>query len=202
MNRNRLLLALPFVAACSQADAPPAAEMPTLHTVMLNEVDANADALWDVTNAAIGDEGGLDPAKLDDAHWLKIAELADKVSAGATKIAAMDPIVAAPPGTNIGDSNIVGGHSAAQVQAFIDRDPAGLRALAEALGTHTSDLAAAARAHDAVAAGPLIDALDQVCESCHLEYWYPEQAEEVRQLANSGVTIADHPALLPKPAAK
>ena len=201
MKTPLLLCALVLIAACSQE--PDAAPAPTtLHQVMLTEVDANADALWDVTNAAIGDEGGLDPAKLDDAHWLKIAELADKVSAGATKIAAMDPIVAAPAGTAIGDSNIVGGHSAAQVQAFIDRDPAGLRALAEALGTHTANLAAAARAHDAATAGPLIDALDQVCESCHLEYWYPEQAEEVRQLANSGVTIADHPALLPKPAAK
>jgi|GEM_PF-401879 len=196
MKKPLLLAALILIAACSQE--PEAAPAPTtLHNVMLAEIDGPADALWDATNAVIGDEGGLDLAKMDDARWTQIAELADQVSAGAAKIAAMDPIVAAPAGTAIGDSNIVGGHSAAQVQAFIDRDPAGLRALAEALGTHTADLAAAARAHDAATAGPLVDALDGVCESCHLEYWYPEQAAEVRQLQNSGVVIADHPALLP-----
>ena len=201
MNRNLLLLALPFIAACSQADAPPA-PVETLHQLMLNEVDKNADALWDVTNAAIGDEGGLDPAKLDDAHWLKIAELADKVAAGANKIAAMDPIVTAPPGTNIGDSNVPGGHSAAQVQTAIDVDPEGLRELAKSLGMHMSDIAAAARAHDAVTAGPLIDALDGVCESCHLRYWYPEQAEAVKQFQNTGVVDANHPGLGPVTPAK
>jgi len=194
MKKPLLLAALILIAACSQE---PEAAPTTLHTVMLAEIDGPADALWDVTNAVIGDEGGLDLAKMDDARWTQIADLADQVSAGAAKIAAMYPIVAAPAGTAIGDSNIVGGHSTAQVQAFIDRDPAGLRALAEAMGTHTADLAAAARAHDAATAGPLVDALDGVCESCHLEYWYPEQAAEVRQLQNSGVVIADHPALLP-----
>jgi len=201
MKKPLLLAALVLIAACSQEQE--AAHAPTtLHAVMLADIDGPADALWDVCNAAIGDEGGLDPAKMDDARWTQIADLADQVAAGAAKIAAMDPIVAAPAGTAIGDSDIVGGHSAAQVQAFIDRDPAGLRALAEALGTHTANLAAAARAHDAATAGPLVDALDGVCESCHLEYWYPEQAEEVRQLQNSGVVIADHPALLPAASVK
>jgi hypothetical protein len=196
MNRNLLLLALPLIAACSQADTP-AAPVQTLHSVMLAEIDGPADALWEVTNAVIGDEGGLDPSKMDDARWLKIAELADKVAAGASKIALMDPITAAPAGTNIGDSNVPGGHSAAQVQAAIDRDPAGLRALAETLGTHMTDIAAAARAHDAATAGPLVDQLDGVCESCHLQYWYPEQAEAVKQFQDSGVVDPNHPGLGP-----
>ena len=201
MKTPLLLSALVLIAACSQE--PDAAPAPTtLHNVMLTEVDANADALWDVTNAAIGDEGGLDPAKLDDAHWLKIAELADKVAAGANKIAAMDPIVAAPPGTNIGDSNVPGGHSAAQVQTAIDVDPEGLRSLAKSLGMHMSDIAAAARAHDAVTAGPLVDALDGVCESCHLRYWYPEQAEAVKQFQDSGVVDPNHPGFGPVEPAK
>jgi len=185
------LLCLPILASCAKTE--PATENLMLHDVMKNEIDANADALWDISNPAIGDQGGLDPAKLDDARWAKIAELADKVAAGATKLAAMDPIVVAASGVTISDSDAVGGHSAAQVQAAIDRNPAGLRAFAETLGTHMSNIAASARAHDAATAGPLIDQLDGVCESCHLEYWYPEQAEMVRQLQDSGVVDADHP---------
>ena len=28
---------------------------------------------------------------------------------------------------------------------------------------------------DMLQAGDLISGMDQVCENCHLEYWYPEQ---------------------------
>jgi hypothetical protein len=203
MAKRILMFALPFLAACSQ-QAEPAPDTPTttLHQVMLAEIDEPADALWELTNSAIGDQGGLDPALMDDARWTRLAELADQVAAGSARIAAMDPIIVAPPGVAIGDSNIEGGHSAEQVQAAIDRDPAGMRALAESLGSHVGDLATAARAHDAATAGPLVDALDGVCESCHLQYWYPEQRELIEQFQNSGVVDPDHPALGPREAAK
>ena len=70
----------------------------------------------------------------------------------------------------------------AQVQARFDREPAKLRELAGALASHTGDLATAARAHDAARAGALVDQLDPVCESCHLEFWYPDQKAAVEEL--------------------
>jgi hypothetical protein len=120
-------------------------------------------------------------------EWFKLAEGADALRASALKIATMDPIVLTRPGVPIGDEGAPGGHSSATVQERFDKDPQTLRDMANALATHTGDIATAARAHDAAKAGPLIDQLDGVCESCHLQFWYPEQkafVEEFQRQAN------------------
>ena len=53
--------------------------------------------------------------------------------------------------------------------------------MAQTLAVHTGDLADAAAAHDIDRAALLINQLDSVCESCHLEFWYPDQKELVEQ---------------------
>lgn len=167
--------ALALLGACSAEQKPATAPAPTFHEVMKDKVDVNADALWDLANAAIGQEGGLDPAKLTDAQWAQIAARAEAVQQAALEIAAMGPVVLARPGVKISDEGIPGGHSAAQVQGQIDANPQGMRDMANVLAVHMGDMAKAARAHDAPRTGPLIDQLDSVCEDCHLEYWYPTQ---------------------------
>ena len=94
----------------------------------------------------------------------------------------MDPLTVAKPGVKISDEGIPGGHTAAMVQARFDQDPQKLRDLANALASHMGELVAATRAHDAAKAGPLIDQLDCVCESCHLEFWYPDQKALVEEI--------------------
>ena len=193
--------ALALLAGCSSGEPEPAATAETgdatLHAIMVNQIDKHADELWDVSNAAIGDNGGLDPAKMDDARWDRIAELAEKVAAGSHAIAALEPITVAAPGVTIGDSGLPGGHTAQQVQGFIAANPELLREMATTLGTHMDEIATAARARDAAKAGPLIDQLDSVCESCHLNFWYPEQKEMVERFQNEGVIDPDPPALGP-----
>ena len=192
---------LMLLAGCSSGEpdaaAPPETGDTTVHKIMVNQIDKNADALWDVSNAAIGNNGGIDPAKMDDARWDKIAELAEKVAAGSHAVAALDPITVAAPGVTIGDSGLPGGHTAQQVQGFITANPELFREMATTLGTHMDEIAAAAHAHDAAKAGPMIDQLDSVCESCHINFWYPEQKDLIEQFQNEGVVDPDHPALGP-----
>ncbi|MGC1271048.1 MAG: hypothetical protein WA842_10675 [Croceibacterium sp.] len=170
-----MIPALALLGACSADKQPAAPATQTFHEVMKDKVDVNADALWDVANAAIGEEGGIDPTKMTDAQWTQIATRAEAVQQAALEIARMDPVVLARPGVKISDEGIPGGHRAAQVQGQIDANPQGLRDMANVLAVHMGDMAKAARAHDAPRAGPLIDQLDTVCENCHLEYWYPTQ---------------------------
>lgn len=182
MKRSGLWLmpALALAGACSsQKEAAPQAL--TFHEVMKNEVDLRADDVWAVGNAAIGDDAGIDPAKMSDEDWDKLASGAEALQQAALEIARMDPVVVAGPGVKIGDEGIVGGHSAAQVQAEIDKDPQKLRDMAGVLAVHVGDLANAARMHNAAVAGPLIDQLDGVCENCHLEFWYPSQKAEIEK---------------------
>ena len=149
---------------------------------MVEGVNPAALAIWDVGNAAIGDKAGINPDKMTDERWAQLAAKADAVQQAALEIARMDPLIAARPGVKISDEGLPGGHTAAMVQERFDKDPQKLRDLANDLAKHTGDLAAAARAHDAATAGPLIDQLDGVCESCHLEFWYPDQKALVEQI--------------------
>ena len=174
------------LASCNKQPAAEAPQQLTLHEIMKDQIDANADKLWEVTNPAIGDAAGLDPAKMDDARWAKTIELATKVQDAAKQIAALDPIVAVKPGVKIADEDVPFGDSAASVQANVDKDPEGLRNFANTLAQHMDDLIAAAKNKDAEKAGPLIDQLDGVCESCHLEFWYPSQKALVEKIREEG----------------
>jgi hypothetical protein len=176
-----LVPALALVAGCSKEPAEPAQPAQTFHEVMTDEIDPGADVIWAIGNTAIGDQAGIDPAKMSDADWQKLAEGADALRASALKIAAMDPIVLTRPGVPIGDEGAPLGHTSAEVQANFDRDPQTVRDMANALASHTAEIAAAARARDAAKAGPLIDQLDSVCESCHLTFWYPEEKAFVEE---------------------
>ena len=176
-----LLPVLALVAACSSGKEP-AARALTFHEVMKDEVDKNADELWDISNAAIGDAAGLDPAKMTDERWAQIAAKAEAVQQAALKIATMDPLVVAKPGRE----DLRRGHSrrphrAPWCRSAWTRIPRRCATSPTRSPRHTGDLATAARAHDAAAAGPLIDQLDGVCEDCHLEYWYPDQKALVNQ---------------------
>lgn len=197
MNR---ILPLAFVAlaiaACSSGGEKAAEEQMTFNEVMKNEIDTRADDVWVIGNAAMADDAGLDPSKMTDAAWDSLAEHSLSLRQAALDLAALDPIIVVRPGEKIADEGVPYGDSAADVQANIDKDPQGMRDLANTLAAHMNDLAVAAKAHDAAAAGPLINELDGVCESCHLQYWYPSQRELVEKLRNSGVidpTTADAP---------
>jgi len=187
MSRAGALIApaLLLVAGCSQESKEPEETPPTFHEVMKNEVDVRADLVWGVGNAAIGERGGINPAKMSDADWDKLAEGATSLQQAALKIATMDPIVVTRPGVKILDEDEPLGDKPVDIQARFDKDPQTLRDMANGLATHAGDIAAAARSHDAARAGPLVDQLDGVCEGCHVEYWYPSQRALIDRIRNS-----------------
>jgi hypothetical protein len=174
-----------LLAGCSKKEEQPQQPVQrTLHEIMKDEIDTRADDVWAVGNAHIGDDAGLDGSTMTDADWAQLASAATSLRRAALDLAALDPIVVARPGVKIADEGVPGGDSAASVQQTIDKDPQGLRDLANALAQHMGSMAEAANKHDAATAGELINQLDGVCESCHLEYWYPSQkalVESIRQ---------------------
>ena len=174
-----------LTAGChKQAEAP---QQKTFHEIMKDEVDTRADDVWAIGNAHIGANAGIDAASMSDADWTKLASAAVNLQQAALAIANLkDPIVVVKPGVKIADEGVPGGDSAESVKANIAKDPQGLRDHANALAQDMADLAKAANKHDAATAGPIINQLDSVCESCHLEFWYPSQKALVNEIREEG----------------
>jgi cytochrome c556 len=141
---------------------------------MVEGVNPAALAIWDVGNAALNDENGLDPAQMNDAAWLKIQEAAESLRTYAHRLATAKVIRASGPDL-VGGKVPEGVSSREQIQAMIDADPAGFRASATKLEQDADALAKAAKARDIKATGELVFTFDTSCQSCHENYWYQKQ---------------------------
>jgi len=159
-------LALFAATAFAQGSAPL-----DVRAAMQQQVNPAVMSIWDVTNNAMNDEGGLDPAQMDAAGWAQVAEGADLLAASGTAMAdASTYIAAAPDNAEVAEGEI----AMAEVQRHIDSDPRLFGQMGAAFASHAGKLAAAARARDAAATSALVADLDGVCESCHARFWYPE----------------------------
>ena len=166
------------VVALSACKQEAAATPLDVRATMQGQVNPAMLAIWDVGNNALDDNGGIDPAKMDDAKWAQVAENADKIAAAGKDISEASAFVAAAANNStVGEGEI----TMAAVQQHIDGNPDGLKQMGAAFADHATRLATAARAKDVKTAGDLISGMDQVCENCHLEYWYPEQKALVEQ---------------------
>ena len=68
-----------------------------------------------------------------------------------------------------------GSFDAQQVQAAIEANPAEFRAYSKALAGSMQQIVTAAKAKDVAKLADVSGELDQVCETCHVKFWYPEQ---------------------------
>jgi cytochrome c556 len=174
-----------LTASCKKPEAQ--VQQKTLHEIMKDQIDKHGDSIWEQTNPHLAGDASLDGSTMTDADWSKLASTAVSLQQAALEIASLkDPIVVVKPGVKIADEGVPGGDSAASVQTNVNKDPQGLRDHANSLAADMAELAKAANRHDAAAAGPIIDQLDSVCESCHLEFWYPSQKGLVNAIRKAG----------------
>jgi len=159
-------------SAAPEASTQAGAQNPLyVRQVMQQRINPAMLAVWDVGNNAMNEEGGIDPALMDDAKWSSLHDAATRLAAAAQDMAAAQVIRAAhPSNTGVAEGEV----TMAKVQRLIDADPAGFRQAAADQAAHAEQLATAAAARDAATAGPLVAEMDGVCESCHARYWYAE----------------------------
>ena len=174
MNKASLLAGgvLVFAAACATTTTTtlPSGAL-DVRAAMQQAVNPAMLSIWDITNNAMNDEGGIDPVQMDAAKWQQIAEGADQLAAAGTAMAEAEAFVAAAPGNSAVDEGAV---PMAEVQRHLDSDPRLFAQMAAAFAAHSTQLAEAAKKQDAVATSELIVQMDGVCESCHARFWYPE----------------------------
>jgi hypothetical protein len=148
-----------------------------LHDLMKNVVAVQTQAIWDVGNRAQDDQGNPDASKLAAEDWSKLIDAAGKVRRVAQTLARPEHVLAAAPGMKIDGEVNPDAPGARQVQAALEANPQEFRALSQALATSMDQVVAAARAKDAAKLFDVSGALDQVCEDCHLKFWYPQKKQ-------------------------
>jgi cytochrome c556 len=168
-------MALPVVAAGLVLAAPTA--VPTVHDSMTRDIAPQAQILRDVSNRAMDAEGNPSPSKLTGAHWQQLGDAAARMKEAALALASGERVAVVGDGAKIDGEGNEGASTAAQVQGFIDSNPQGFRSDAEQLAAAADALIQAAAARDASKLFDVSGRLDQVCEQCHVRFWYPQQSK-------------------------
>lgn len=148
---------------------------PNLHDLMKDVVAVQTQIVWDISNNVQDNLGNLDASKMTAADWSRIGAAAGKVRDVSRTLAATDHIVVAAPGQKLQDEENPGAFNAKAVQTVIDANPKAFNAFAQALATNMNEIVVAAQARDAKKTNDAVSRLDQVCEQCHTQFWYPNQ---------------------------
>jgi hypothetical protein len=166
-----LLSAAAVLASCQTAEVPTSAGTVFTRESMVAEINPAALEIWDVSNNALSDTGALDPALMNDAAWVRLEEAARMLEFHSHRLEQAQRISAGGPDLVTGEVP-PGVSTKAEIQAKIDADPEGFRALSRLMAERARALADAAKARDAATAGDLALRLDEPCQSCHQRYWY------------------------------
>lgn len=174
---SAVILAGAALASCRTA--PPEALGPDTRVravgtreAMIDGINPAALAIWHIrSNAAAAGGPALDPALMDPVAWSRLEDAARMLAFYSRRMAEADLFRAGGP--DIGSGPVPAGiASREEVQAMIDADPQGFRAISRQMAEQADGLAQAAAARDPVRAGALATAIDEPCQSCHLRYWY------------------------------
>lgn len=161
--------ALLFVAGAQAADKPL-----FLLPLMKDVIAPQAQALWDVGNRAYDDDGTPDVSHLSAADWTKLTNAAKAMKAASQAMANAPGIHIAPAGAQLQDQDAPGQATAKQIQAFIDANPSDFADRARALVDVSDAFLKASQAKHVPTLADASGRLDEVCEACHVRYWYPQ----------------------------
>lgn len=144
----------------------------TFQEVMDAAVDAPADYIWNAVSTISDETGVHENQPRTDEEWhefrrraVLLAESANLMSVPGRRVATGDKTLEAQEALPV-----------AEIQQRLDSNHDALVGFAGALREVSLKLVAAADKRDVAAITDLGGTLDQVCESCHMVFWYPEPA--------------------------
>jgi hypothetical protein len=181
-----LALSLLIVGALTQPAAAPAAPaglMPesaaagnrpvytSIRELMQSIIDPSADVLWGAVGTVVDKENGIQElSPKTPEEWLDVRRAAVRIIEGGNLLM-MPGRDAAPAGAKSETPGVE--LEPAEISALLKKDRKGFDGFAKALQGLGLE---ALRASDAKNADQLMDVgarMDEVCESCHQTFWYP-----------------------------
>ena len=152
----------------------------SVRELMRYTIDPISDNIFDAVTYESTKKGVVETVPKTDEDW-------EKVKIGAVTLAEAIYLLKLPrPWTPPGDVNNSTGPnppelSPAQIQAKVDADPVLWDAKIEALRNVALSVIEIADKRDAKELFEVGETLDQACEACHLEYWYPGDRKAVEE---------------------
>ena len=184
-------LAVAIYACSSPKESTPRAKAPELwgdlkavvsvKELMRDMLDPASDYIFDSVRTVITRNGRVDIEPKTDEDWDKIRTGAVTLAEGAYLLKIPRPF--APPGD---ENNSTGPEaeelSPAQIKAKLEADPVLWNAKIEALRNVGLEVLEIVKRKDVKELWNAGENLDQACENCHLEYWYPGEKASLRKL--------------------
>jgi hypothetical protein len=188
-----LLVAFAGLAACQKGEStaavppPPAAPeltpapapssilvMASIQELMDAVIDPSADALWDSVSITTTKKGTVFHQPHSDEEWQEVRRRAIALIEG-TNLLVMDGRRLVAPGSPVLDQGTSGVLGAEEGQKKLDSQHASFVQFAKALREAGTQMLAAIDKKDATGMMDAGAAMDGICESCHLTFWYPNQ---------------------------
>jgi hypothetical protein len=149
--------------------------------LMRDMIDPASDFVFDAVGTVVTKHGIVErePKTTEDWHRIRIGAVTMAEGIYLLKI----PRPFAPPGD---ENNSTGPEpeelSPAQIVAKLEADPVLWNAKIEALRNVGLEVLGIVKRHDTKELWDAAENLDQACETCHLEYWYPGEKALLKKL--------------------
>jgi cytochrome c556 len=161
----------------SQAQSQPPSQFvltASIQDIMTAEVDPAADFLWESVGTVVTADGVEERRPRTDEEWQRVRSEAVTLTEAANLLM-MDGRRVAEEGKKLEDEGVEGILTAVESQQAIDDARPAFVAFARALHDVGAETLAAIDARDVEGMMKAGEELDAVCESCHVQFWYPGQ---------------------------
>jgi len=161
-------------AAPPPAPASPLKPIAGVQDVMATMIDPAADFLWESVSTTVTRGKTVEKQPRTDEEWAEVRRQAIILTEGANLIM-MEGRHVVKEGAKLEDHGTPGNLTAQESEQAIAESRAAFVAFSTALRDVGVQMLAAADSRNPQGLVDAGDTLDQVCESCHLKFWYPGQ---------------------------
>ena len=181
--RPAFVATLLVLSACSAHDPhPPQADhahdvassiqpIATIQELMQSEVDASADSIWDAVETTTGKAGEENKQPRTPEEWQEVRRNAIVLIEGANLLTVDHRRLSAAPFP----AEAAGALNSTEIEKRIASNRAAFNQYALTLRATAQTMLTAIDAKDPKALVAAGGVLDEVCESCHMTFWYPNQ---------------------------
>lgn len=178
---NKKILSVPVMAALAvvisacahdSSKVEEVSETPTVYYAMTDIFQPEFQGVADTAFYAYNDDGDLDGSLLTEEQWASMTASAKALKDTALQFTEEANIRVALPGEELFNEG-KGFIAVEDVQALIDENPDGFKAMMAYLAQEADGALTALETRDAAALSESSDKLYAACKSCHTVFWYP-----------------------------